>query len=115
MRKTSAMNTVLCTAILAVVLPGAAGAQVRDTRPPTPPPPPQQQARDIAKPAAGKGTWSGIVVTDEQTPQPIKRHGRDPVPDLRADSFRRAQTRTASTASPTFPPASIWRWRSRTS
>ena len=73
MNSTPTVKTVFCAGVAATLLTAAAFAQVRDTRPPTPPPAPQQQARDVAKPAAGKGTLSGTVVTDEQTPQPIKR------------------------------------------
>ena len=73
MNSTPTLKTVLCAGVAAIFLSAAAVAQVRDTRPPTPPPAPQQQARDIAKPSTGKATLSGTVVTDEQTPQPVKR------------------------------------------
>ena len=73
MTRTPTLRTVFCAGASAVLLFATAFAQVRDTRPPTPPPPPQQQARDVAKPVAGKAALSGTVITDEQTPQPIKR------------------------------------------
>ena len=73
MSSTRTMNTAVCAGVSAIFLSAAVLAQVRDTRPPTPPPPPQQQARDVAAPATGKAALSGTVVTDEQTPQPIKR------------------------------------------
>jgi hypothetical protein len=73
MSSTRTMNAAVCAGVSVILLSAAVLAQVRDTRPPTPPPPPQQQARDVAAPAAGKAALSGTVVTDEQTPQPIKR------------------------------------------
>ena len=73
MNSTTTVKAMFCAGVSAMFLSATAFAQVRDTRPPTPPPAPQQQARDVAKPDTGKAALLGTVVTDEQTPQPIKR------------------------------------------
>ena len=67
----TAIHITVFAGLAAGLLSAVAAAQSRDTRPATPTI--QQQARDTAKPAAGKSTIAGTVVTNEQTPQPLKR------------------------------------------